>query len=101
LPALRIIPFLHWNGLARTDSVLAYYHRGWPTASVRPVWLACLAYGTVIGTGQTSGRITGQRYGQGENMMAPLQAILCIGCGARKNWELSCPTIGVYAVVDR
>jgi len=43
LPALRTIPFLHekraspcWhrNGLARTDSVLAYDHYGWPTASL-------------------------------------------------------------------
>ena len=43
LVALRIIPFLHRNGLACTDSVLAYGHRG-----------------AEVGTGQSSGPRVGR-----------------------------------------
>jgi len=62
LPALRTFPFLHvdglaclraspcWhkNGLARTDTMLAYGHRGWPMTSC---WLtANVGHGTDIRT---------------------------------------------------
>ena len=54
---LRVSPCWHRNGLARSDSVLAYGHRAWP-ASIR------LAYGQrglpPYCTGQTSGRTTGE-----------------------------------------
>jgi len=55
VPALRTIPFLRRNGLARTDSVLAYGHRGCRQAGV--------------GTGQTPARTTGQRGIQGKNIV--------------------------------
>jgi len=52
LLALQTIPFSHvnarasprWhsNGLAQTDSMLAYGHRGWPTASLSQYFLLSL-----------------------------------------------------------
>jgi len=77
LPALWTIPFLHGNRLGPMgESMLEQEwtctlgQHGWPTPSAAPCGRAD------VGTGQTSGRTTGQRDGEGE--MLPLQAILCI-----------------------
>ena len=65
--------------VAHIDSVLAYGHRGWPMASVS----------ADVGTGQTSGRKPGQRDGQGEKIMSPLQAMLLrIACWGIKTINL-------------
>ena len=36
-PLLLVIPCWHRNGLARTDSVLAYSHRGWHRPAGEPM----------------------------------------------------------------
>jgi len=52
------------NELARTDSVLAYGHRGWPIQQVRLA--AGAARPQAVGMEKTSGQTTGQRDGQGK-----------------------------------
>jgi len=66
LAHLRVIPCWHRNGLARTDSVLAYGQRGWPAQS--DPMLALDKYQARVG----------------ENIMLPLQAMLPIACGGKK-----------------
>jgi len=46
--AMRTSPFLQWNGLACTDSVLAYGHHGWPTASAAGLYGARNSLFTIV-----------------------------------------------------
>jgi len=67
---LQVSPRSRRNGLACTDSMLAYGHHAWhnwPTAAALQA--------SYVGTGRT----LGQRDRQGENIMPPLQAMTCIG----------------------
>jgi len=66
LPDLRTIPFLNENGPSRL--------RAW----LRPPWLAYGQHLRLAGEPMLARdrRQDGQQYGQGENIMPPLQAVL-------------------------
>jgi len=67
LRAMQASPCLHGNGLASTDNMLGYGHRGWPTVIVAGLRSARLSY-RPCRRRATLAR-DGQRDGQGKNMM--------------------------------